>query len=122
MGRIQRTERAGSRVKQGDIISVDFAPTKGREQTGKRPALVISNTAYNRRSGFVLACPITNTARPMKIRVPLDERTKTQGDILCEQIRIIDLLEREHYVIEQIPKDKLREVHNVISALISIEN
>jgi mRNA-degrading endonuclease toxin of MazEF toxin-antitoxin module len=109
-------------VKQGDIISVDFSPTKGREQSGWRPALVISNTRYNQQSGFVLTCPITSTMKPMKIRVPLDERTETQGDILCEQVRIIDLLKREHRVTEQIPKDKLREVYSVVNALITIED
>ena len=109
-------------VKQGDIIFIDFAPAEGREQTGKRPALVISNTKYNQQSNFVLACPITSTVKQMKVRVPLDDRTKTQGDILCEQVRIIDLLKREHYVMEQIPKDKLREVYNIVNALISIED
>ncbi|MCL2633744.1 MAG: type II toxin-antitoxin system PemK/MazF family toxin [Oscillospiraceae bacterium] len=105
-------------VNQGDIISVNFAPTKGREQTGERPALVISNTKYNQKSGFVLACPITSTIRPMNIRVMLDERTQTQGDVLCEQVRIIDLRERPHRVIESLPADKLQEVYKVVNALI----
>ncbi|MCL1819171.1 MAG: type II toxin-antitoxin system PemK/MazF family toxin [Oscillospiraceae bacterium] len=105
-------------VNQGDIISVNFAPTKGREQTGERPALVISNTKYNIQSGFVLACPITGTVRAMKIRVPLDERTKTQGDILCEQVRIIDLRERTHRVIESVPPDILQAVYKVVNTLI----
>lgn len=109
-------------VKQGDIIALDFAPTKGREQTGKRPALVISNTRYNQQSNFVLACPITSTVKPMRVRVPLDERTKTQGDILCEQVLIIDLLEREHAVVEHIPPDKQREVYDVLNALISVRD
>jgi len=39
-------------VKQGDIIFVSFSPTKGREQSGERPALVISNTKYNQKSEF----------------------------------------------------------------------
>ncbi|MDR3295212.1 MAG: type II toxin-antitoxin system PemK/MazF family toxin [Clostridiales Family XIII bacterium] len=108
-------------VKQGDIIFVDFAPTKGREQTGERPALVVSQTAYNQKSGFVLACPITSTVKPMKIRVKLDERTKTQGDILCEQVRIVDLKERMHRTVENIPKDILQEVSNIISTLISVD-
>ena len=106
-------------VNQGDIISVDFAPTKGREQSGERPALVISNTKYNKRSGFALACPITSSTRVMNIRIPLDERTKTRGDILCEQIRIIDLTERPHRVIESAPPDILQEVYKVINALIT---
>ena len=105
-------------VNQGDIISVDFAPSKGREQSGERPALVISNTKYNKQSGFVLACPITSTTRDMNIRVRLDERTKTQGDILCEQVRIIDLTERSHRVIEPIPYDLLQSVYKVVNAII----
>ena len=105
-------------VNQGDLILVNFAPTKGREQSGERPALVISNTKYNTQSGFVLACPITSTMKVMNIRVPLDERTKTQGDILCEQVRIIDLMERPHSIIESAPQDILQEVYKVINALI----
>ena len=105
-------------VNQGDVISVNFAPTMGREQSGERPALVISNTKYNKQSGFVLACPITSTKRVMHIRVPLDGRTKTQGDILCEQVRIVDLMERPYRVIESAPQDILQEVYKVINALI----
>ena len=105
-------------VNQGDLISVNFAPSKGREQSGERPALVISNTKYNKQSGFVLACPITRTVKTMNIRVPLDDRTKTQGDILCEQVRIIDLMERPHLVIESVPQDIIQEVYNVVNALI----
>jgi mRNA interferase MazF len=105
-------------VNQGDIISVNFAPAKGREQSGERPALVISNTKYTKQRGFVLACPITRTIKAMNIRVPLNDRTKTQGDILCEQVRIIDLMERPHRVIESAPQDILQEVYKVINALI----
>ena len=105
-------------VNQGDIIFVNFSPTKGREQSGERPALVISNTKYNHQSGFILACPIISTVKTMNIRVPLDERTATQGDILCEQVRIIDLMERSHRVIESAPQDILQEVYKVVNALI----
>jgi len=105
-------------VNQGDIISVNFSPTKGREQSGERPAIVISSTKYNKQSGFVIACPITSTKRQLNIRVSLDERTKTKGDILCEQVRIIDLRERQHRVIESAPKEILDEVYKVVNALI----
>ena len=106
-------------VNQGDLISVNFTPTKGREQSGGRPALVISNTKYNQQSGFVLACPITSAVRAMNIRVPLDERTKTRGDILCEQVRVIDLKERPHRVIEPVPRDILQAVYKVVNTLIA---
>jgi mRNA-degrading endonuclease toxin of MazEF toxin-antitoxin module len=106
-------------VKQGDIIFINFSPTKGREQRGGRPALVVSKTMYNQKSGFVLACPITSTTKPLNIRVKLDQRTKTQGDILCEQVRIVGLQERSYKVIEEIPPDIFQEVYKVINALIS---
>jgi len=106
-------------VKQGDIISVNFSPTKGQEQKGERPALVISNTKYNQTSGFALACPITSTTKLLNIRVPLDDRTKTKGDILCEQVRIIDLQERPHSVIESAPNDIFQKVYKVINAIIT---
>jgi len=106
-------------VEQGNIISVSFSPTKGREQKGERPALVLSNTKYNQKSGFVLACPITNTVKPLNVRIPLDNRTKTQGDVLCEQIRIIDLQERPYSIIETVPSDIFQKVYNVVNALIS---
>jgi len=105
-------------VNQGDIIFVNFSPTKGREQQGERPALVISNTKYNHKSGFVIACPITSSTRQMNIRVALDGRTHTQGDVLCEQIRIIDLQERLWRVVESVPNDILQQVYNVVNALI----
>jgi hypothetical protein len=54
----------------------------------------------------------------MNIRVPLDERTKTQGDKLCEQVRILDLTERPHRVIESAPQDILQEVYKVVNVLI----
>jgi mRNA interferase MazF len=57
----------------------------------------------------------------MKIRVKLDERTKVQGDILCEQIRIIDLKERMYRTVENIPTDILQNVSNIINTLISID-
>jgi len=97
---------------------VNFSPTKGREQKGERPAIVVSDTKYNQKSGFVLACPITNTTRLLNIRVPLDSRTQTQGDVLCEQIRVIDLKERPHRVIETVPFDILQKVCTIINALI----
>jgi len=105
-------------VAQGDIIMVNFSPTKGREQQGERPALIISNTKYNDKSGFVLACPITSTIKLLNLRVPLDKRTKTQGDILCEQVRLIDLRERSYKVIESAPADILHKVYTVVNALI----
>jgi len=109
-------------VNQGDIILVDFDPTKGREQAGYRPAVVISQTAYNQKRNMVFICPITNSTRPLRFRVLLDDRTQIQGDVICEQVRVIDLLARKCKIIEQLPNDLLAQVLEAVSVIIEPEN
>jgi len=109
-------------MKQGDIIFVDFDPTKGREQAGYRPAVVISQTAYNLKRNLAIICPITSTTKPLRFHVLLDNRTVTQGDIICEQVRVIDLLARNCKVVEPLPKDLLEKVLDAVTAIISPES
>ena len=109
-------------MKQGDVILVDFDPTKGREQSGYRPAVVISRTEYNQKRKMVFICPITSSKRKLRFRIPLDERTQTQGDVICEQVRVIDLLARKCKVIEQLPKDLLISVLEAVSVIITFED
>ena len=47
-------------MKQGEIWSVYFDPVKGREQSGNRPALIISGPAINDNLDVVIACPLTS--------------------------------------------------------------
>ena len=108
-------------MKQGDIILLDFDPTMGREQAGYRPAVIISQTVYNQKRHLVLVCPITNSTKPLRLRVMLDGRTQTQGDIICEQVRTIDLLARECKVVEPLPKDLLKKVLEAVSVIIEME-
>jgi len=109
-------------MKQGDIILVDFDPTMGREQAGYRPAVVISQTTYNQRRCLAFICPITGSTKPLRLRVRLDNRTQTRGDVICEQVRVIDLLARRCKVIEQLPQDLLKQVLEAVSAIIALED
>ncbi|MCL2349945.1 MAG: type II toxin-antitoxin system PemK/MazF family toxin [Defluviitaleaceae bacterium] len=109
-------------MKQGDIILIDFDPTKGREQAGYRPALVISQTKFNKKRNLALICPITSNSKPLNFRVALDERTQIKGDILCEQVRTIDLLVRKHKFVESAPSDLLEKVLDAVSVIINFEN
>ena len=75
---------------QGDIVFLDFYPQAGHEQKGTRPALVVSNKTYNKFTNMAIVCPITNTYRDFPLHVKLDERTKTTGVIMCEQLKALD--------------------------------
>ena len=108
-------------MKQGDIVLLDFDPTKGREQSGYRPGVVISQTEFNKKRNLVLVCPITSTVKPLRFHVRLDDRTGTQGDIICEQVRTIDLLARKCKKIEQLPRELLEKVLDAVSAIVTLE-
>ena len=109
-------------MKQGDIVLMDFDPTQGREQAGYRPALVISKSDYNRKRNLLWVCPITNTVKELRFHVHLDERTITTGDIICEQVRTIDLLVRKCKYVEAVPRDILEKVLSAVSVIVAIEN
>jgi len=102
---------------RGDIIAVDLSPTLGHEQSGYRPALVVSRDLYNIKTGFIVVCPITNTPRPFPMRIALDERTNTVGYILCEQIRTIDTKARTPKHIEKLPEDLLQQVIDIVVSI-----
>ena len=76
---------------QGDIVYLDFDPQSGHEQKGRRPALVVSNNLFNRVSSLTMVCPITHTDRHHPFHIRLDDRTKTDGVIMCDQVRMLDL-------------------------------
>ena len=98
---------------RGDILLIDFEPTKGREQRGQRPALVISLFDLN-RFGIALMCPVSqggDFASEHGFTVSLSGAgALTQGVVLCHQIRVLDYKERRGRFVETLPKDVVEEV------------
>lgn len=58
-----------AKILRGDIRWADLNPTRGREQAGFRPIIVLSNDIFNERSGTVIAMAITN--QPQRAGFPL---------------------------------------------------
>jgi len=104
--------------RQGDIVIVNFDPTLGHEQAGLRPALIISKEIYNKNTNQIVVCPITSKVKPLPMRILLDERTKTQGYIVCDQIRTFDIDARKPKFAEKLSDDILNQVKQTISAII----
>ena len=99
---------------QGDIILMEFDPQIGREQKGRRPAFVVSNNTFNQFTKLAIVCPITNTNRGFPLHVSLDNRTKTTGVIMCDQVKSLDVSARGSVFVEKIPEDILNEVIDII--------
>jgi len=104
---------------RGDIYDVLLDPTVGHEQRGFRPVLVITQRLFN-TSGTPIVCPITHGgtyARNRGFAVELTG-TKTDGVILCHQLRALDLQARKARYVETIPSDLLDEVLARIAAVL----
>lgn len=99
---------------QGDIILIEFDPQIGREQKGRRPAFVVSNNTFNQFTKLAIVCPITNTNRGFPLHVSLDNRTRTTGVIMCDQVKSLDVSARGSAFVEKVPEDILNEVIDII--------
>ena len=108
-----------SGFKQGDIIWMDFNPQAGHEQAGRRPAMVVSNSAYNATGALVMVCPITNTKTRQAIRPQLHNSMNTTGCVLCDHARFVDLTARNAEFYEQAPPELVRDVLRILGILLS---
>jgi mRNA interferase MazF len=78
----------------GDVVWTDFSPRTGREQGGRRPALVVSPHEFYDGTRFIVVCPITSRIRPFGSSVVLPAGSLIEGEILVAQMRILDALAR----------------------------
>jgi mRNA interferase MazF len=108
-------------INQGDIIILNFDPQSGHEQSGVRPALVISNKILNKSNSRAMVCPITNTDRISPFHIQLDWRTKTKGFIQCDQARILDVFSRNPKFLEKVPKDIITKSVDIVAMFIENE-
>ena len=70
----------------GDLVWLTFNPQAGREQAGRRPAVVLSPEQYNRRSGLALVCPITSHVKGYPFEVELPPGLSVSGVILADHL------------------------------------
>lgn len=103
---------------RGDIVYLDFDPTKGQEQKGHRPAFVLSPLAYNQRSSLALLMPITRQCKGYPFEVLLPDGLQVQGAILVDQIRCLDWNARSIRFVESVPENVIEEVQAKIQPLI----
>ena len=104
--------------RRGDFVIVTFNPQSGHEQKGRRPALVVSKTSFNRRTGFALVCPITNTNRKTPLHVPISTSSSLSGFVMVEQIKSLDYRSRHMTLVEKAPRETLEEVLSILDAVL----
>lgn len=106
---------------RGDIYLVDLEPTRGREQPGKRPVLIVTKKAFNAYNP-PLICPITSGGDAKRLAgftVSLATTgLQTTGVVLCNQIHVLDIKDRRGKFLEHAPDEVIDEVTAALIDLI----
>jgi mRNA interferase MazF len=110
------------RPEAGDLVWTDFDPRVGREQSGRRPALIVSPIAFWQASGFAFVCPITSKIGPFGTSVVLPDGLPMTGEILTSHVRSIDTEARPlAFMGSAVPAAILADVRAKLAALIGLE-
>jgi mRNA interferase MazF len=113
----------GSYVPQrGDLVWIDFDPQTGHEQRGRRPAVVLSPSSYNRKVELGIFCPVTSQAKGYAWEVVIPADFGVTGVILANQIKSLDWKQRRVQFAGTLPQEVLDEVLDKTLAVIDPED
>lgn len=104
----------------GDLIWTDFDPRVGREQSGRRPALVVSPRAFWRASGFAIVCPITSRIRGFGTSTVIPPGLPVAGEVLNSHVRSIDTMARPIGFAGKAPAVLLADCRAKLAALLGM--
>ena len=106
---------------RGDVVWISLNPQAGHEQAGRRPAVVVSPLAYNRKVGLALLCPVTSQIKGYPFEVIIPQGLKLSGAVLSDQVKSLDWRARRAELICTLPRDTIDEVVQKLSTLISLD-
>lgn len=104
--------------KRGDAIWINFNLQAGHEQSGRRPAIVLSPQSYNGKVGLCLLCPITNKVKgyPFEVLIPTD--LAVTGVVLSDQVKSLDWRVRNAEFAAQLREIVTNEVLKKLKSLL----
>ena len=103
---------------RGDIVWLQFTPQAGHQQSGRRPAVIVSPKEYNVKVGLCLCCPITSRVKGYPFELALPPDTGISGAVLCDQVKSLDWKARNARLAASLPVSLVREIQARIMALI----
>jgi mRNA interferase MazF len=104
---------------RGDLVEMNFQPAVGREIDKRRPAIVLSLQAYNRRAGLCVAVPTSTDLTPGSMWIPMPEGYLPRPSlILCDYVKSFDYRERSATFINRVPKELVDQIVNNLLDLI----
>lgn len=104
---------------RGDAIWISLQPQAGHEQAGRRPAVVLSPSAYNGKAGLAVLCPITSQVKGYPFEVLIPEGLDVRGAVLSDQVKSLDWRARHAEPIGRLPSEVIEEVLAKLLTLLS---
>lgn len=104
---------------RGDAVWITLDPQAGHEQAGRRPALVLSPSAYNGRVGLALFCPITNQVKGYPFEVLIPGGCPVTGVVGADQVKSLNWRARQAARIGEVPEEVVTQVLQRLQALLT---
>jgi mRNA interferase MazF len=102
----------------GDAVWLNFSPKAGHEQSGGRPAVVVSPRSYNTKVGLGLFCPITSQIKGYPFEVLIPAGLSISGVVLSDQIKSLDWRVRDAQFICTLSESTMREILKKLNTLL----
>ncbi len=100
-----RSGEVGYVPDRGDVVWLVTPEASGHEQSGRRPWLVVSPTAYNGKVGLALLCPLTGSVKGYPFEVAVPEGLPVAGVVLSDQVKSLDWRARKAEPACALPAD-----------------
>ena len=100
----------------GDIVWLNFTPQAGHEQSGHRPALVLSPAGYNDKTSLMICCPLTRQIKNYPFEVVLAGTPSSA--VLADQVKSLDWRSRKAKRKGRVSSEELGDVRAKIVALL----
>lgn len=107
---------------KGEIVTIDFEPSAGREKKKRRPAVVISNQKYSQLTGLAVVTPITSSKNPKMIDLGIYIKVnhpKVDGYVNPLQFHTFDYKRRNIKAIGQLQNHSMKKVLELINQIIN---
>lgn len=103
----------------GDIVWIVLDPRVGHEQSGRRPAIVVSDKQLAEHTNLAIMCPISSRAKGLPFEIKL-EGTETIGAVLPIHVKSTDWTARKVKFIEKAPETLTNAVSQSVGAIIGL--
>lgn len=114
-----RPSRRGYVPDRGEAVWLTFDPQAGHEQSGRRPAVILSPRTYNRVTGLAILCPVTSQIKGYPFEVLLPEGLPVLGAVLSDQVRLLDWRARKASRICRLPDEITADVIGKLQSLLA---